>query len=344
MSCTQQRIYRGIRSVPPAGALSPLCSSIHQAAGAAGRSGKRQQPSTERAARHRAYPAATVEGMPAAGWDDMPPILHVRGQTPAPPRRFKVTQSNPAQVDLEPPPLPPTRLGRAIDPAVLAAAKTERLAAVLAAAKTERARPGAAAAAAASLDQMQAAMTGSLGARSPSQLQAPPRPPAAAAAATGTTIPTRGPKPAPSAFTVFVARTSTPINSVPRPKTSEHAKPAKQQAALEHLEPQEARFSRDSEAGSTSPRATAELAAIVIKSSHKELLAGVPALQELSENELNEILQHVTVREYKDKEVIIEEGSAGKDMFIIQSGDAVCTKEGVNDGDWPYSFIDFVYM
>jgi hypothetical protein len=144
--------------------------------------------------------------------------------------------------------------------------------------------------------------------------------------------------------------TSTPINSVPRPKTSEHAKPAKQQAALEHLEhlePQEARFSRDSEAGSTSPRATAELAAIVIKSSHKlhkELLAGVPALQELSENELTEILQHVTVREYKDKEVIIEEGSAGKDMFIIQSGDAVCTKEGVNDGDRPYSFIDFVYM
>ena len=142
-------------------------------------------------------------------------------------------------------------------------------------------------------------------------------------------------------------RTSAPINSVPRPKTPEHAKPAKQQAALEHLEhlePQEARFSRDSEAGSTSPRATAELAAIVIKSSHKELLAGVPALQELSENELNEILQHVTVREYKDKEVIIEEGSAGNDMFIIQSGDAVCTKGGVNDGDRPYSFIDFVYM
>ena len=146
-------------------------------------------------------------------------------------------------------------------------------------------------------------------------------------------------------------RTSTPVDNIPippRPKTPEYAKPAKQQAApaaaLEHLEPQEARFSRDSEAGSTSPRATTELAAIVIKSGHKELLAGVPALQELSENELTEILQHVTVREYKDKEVIIEEGSAGKDMFIIQSGDAVSTKGGVNDGDRPYSFIDFVYM
>ena len=105
-------------------------------------------------------------------------------------------------------------------------------------------------------------------------------------------------------------------------------------AALECLEPQEAhvRFSRDPEAGSTSPQATTDLVTVV-KSSHKELLAGVPALQELSESELNEILQSITVREYKDKEVIIQQGDASKDMFIIQSGDAVCTKEGVNNGD-----------
>jgi len=107
-------------------------------------------------------------------------------------------------------------------------------------------------------------------------------------------------------------------------------------AALECLEPQEAhvRFSRDPEAGSTSvtPQATTDLVTVV-KSSHKELLAGVPALQELSESELNEILQSITVREYKDKEVIIQQGDASKDMFIIQSGDAVCTKEAVNNGD-----------
>ena len=59
----------------------------------------------------------------------------------------------------------------------------------------------------------------------------------------------------------------------------------------------------------------------------------MPAVQELSETELTKILQYVTVREFKDKEVIIEEGDASKDMFIMQSGDAVCTKEGVNDGD-----------
>ena len=56
-------------------------------------------------------------------------------------------------------------------------------------------------------------------------------------------------------------------------------------------------------------------------------------MQELSESELNEILQSITVREYKDKEVIIQQGDASKDMFIIQSGDAVCTKEAVNNGD-----------
>ena len=111
-------------------------------------------------------------------------------------------------------------------------------------------------------------------------------------------------------------------------------------AALERLEPQEAQSTRDSEAEPTSPRATTRLAAAA--RSHKELLAAVPAVQELSETELTKILQYVTVREFKDKEVIIEEGSAGKDMFIIQSGDAVCTKEGVNHGDWPYSCIDFV--
>ena len=70
----------------------------------------------------------------------------------------------------------------------------------------------------------------------------------------------------------------------------------------------------------------------------------MPAVQELSETELTKILQYVTVREFKDKEVIIEEGDAGKDMFIMQSGDAVCTKEGVNDGEWPCTFIDFVQM
>jgi CRP-like cAMP-binding protein len=68
-------------------------------------------------------------------------------------------------------------------------------------------------------------------------------------------------------------------------------------------------------------------------SSHRDLLAGVPALQVLSETELVEILRHVTVREYEDDEVIIQEGDEGKDMFIIQTGDAVCTKEGVNDGN-----------
>ena len=112
----------------------------------------------------------------------------------------------------------------------------------------------------------------------------------------------------------------------------------------QHVCPPPRRPPPPSEAGFTSPRATTEVepAAIVIKSSHKELLAGVPALQKLSENELTSILQYVTVREFKDKEVIIGEGDAGEDMFFMQSGDAVCTKEGVNDGDWPYSCIDFV--
>jgi hypothetical protein len=136
-------------------------------------------------------------------------------------------------------------------------------------------------------------------------------------------------------------------------KTPELAKPAKQQvvpqavpqapaAALERLELQEAQSTRDSEAEPTSPRATTRLAAAT--RSHKELLAAVPAVQELSETELTKILQYVTVREYKDKEVIIEEGDASKDMFIMQSGDAVCTKEGVNDGEWPCSCIYFVQM
>jgi signal-transduction protein with cAMP-binding, CBS, and nucleotidyltransferase domain len=75
------------------------------------------------------------------------------------------------------------------------------------------------------------------------------------------------------------------------------------------------------------------------ESSDRELLTAVPALEALSHRELNQILKHVKVRECKDKEIIIEEGDEGKDMFIIKTGNAVCTKAGLNGGDWLYSSL-----
>ena len=65
---------------------------------------------------------------------------------------------------------------------------------------------------------------------------------------------------------------------------------------------------------------------------YKSLLAKVPALNALKESELNQILEHVEIRTFQDGEAIVAEGENGVDMFIIESGEAICTKVGINDG------------
>ena len=67
--------------------------------------------------------------------------------------------------------------------------------------------------------------------------------------------------------------------------------------------------------------------------STRSLVLGVPALQALQPDEVDRIIKLVEVVTFDDGDIIVEEGADGVDMFIIQTGKAVCTKIGVNDGN-----------
>jgi CRP-like cAMP-binding protein len=45
------------------------------------------------------------------------------------------------------------------------------------------------------------------------------------------------------------------------------------------------------------------------------------------------IAQMLEVGRFKAGEAIIVEGTQGQEMYIVETGTAVCTKEGVNDGE-----------
>eukprot|EP01052_Picozoa_sp_SAG31_P013694 SAG31_NODE_829_length_11709_cov_5.435917_9_plen_189_part_00 len=62
------------------------------------------------------------------------------------------------------------------------------------------------------------------------------------------------------------------------------------------------------------------------------LLSQIPALEALSAEELNEILDFTTQKEFLPGQDIITEGDRGASMYVMKSGVAVCTKIGINNG------------
>ena len=85
---------------------------------------------------------------------------------------------------------------------------------------------------------------------------------------------------------------------------------------------------------------------IVLRSetyNHMRLLQTVPLLKGMTAEELGRIATNVEVCRYAPGEKVITEGNTDQAMFVVASGTAVCTKEGVNDGNpiMNYSAGDF---
>jgi CRP-like cAMP-binding protein len=59
---------------------------------------------------------------------------------------------------------------------------------------------------------------------------------------------------------------------------------------------------------------------------HMRYLQQVPLLKHISAAELNSIVMSLEVCHFSGGEVVIKEGDTGKDMFIVESGTAYCTK------------------
>ena len=77
--------------------------------------------------------------------------------------------------------------------------------------------------------------------------------------------------------------------------------------------------------------------------SHMRMLQTVPLLKAMSAEELKKIASNLEVCRYAPGEKVITEGNTDQAMFVVNSGTAVCTKEGVNDGNpiMNYSAGDF---
>jgi signal-transduction protein with cAMP-binding, CBS, and nucleotidyltransferase domain len=61
---------------------------------------------------------------------------------------------------------------------------------------------------------------------------------------------------------------------------------------------------------------------------HMRMLQTVPLLQNLSSDELSEIVDTLEICRYTTGQDVITEGEVSQDMFVVESGTAVCTKIG----------------
>jgi cAMP-dependent protein kinase regulator len=60
---------------------------------------------------------------------------------------------------------------------------------------------------------------------------------------------------------------------------------------------------------------------------HKGFLQNVSILEALSENERLQVADALKPVEFKDGEIIIKQGDAGNMFYIIEEGNAICTKQ-----------------